>query len=680
MPDDDPHVRTADVRPRGRSAVVLARRDTKPALHDLIDNLLDAARRNDINHPRVDISWSKDGDAIRIEDNCGGMENPEQVARLGESGATENDEKVLSDRLGWAGIGGITAALSLGESVTYRTRPTGADQGEEIRLSRNQFAHDELDEVPVYPAELEEGSSELIIEDVTAQEFKPREDGEVSDNENKESPDSFGKEIREDIASNYELFLGGQFPGDTERTEYHPEIEATVKVQGKSVTEEMIEHYPDWPEVEKDWSWLPMDDLYPRFLSRFRIRPKDIAEYTDTSDGELDIDGEIWMFLVCGLLRRKDRDQNGFTVYANYRKIYDSTTDIFGKFGFLKFGARRGRFACYIGLRTTGNPEDLPTTGQKDALQLSSPISEFIFSKANALGKEYLHWDDDGDLPRSVTMPYAKEHPASPVNEFGPIDYYGDEDDPKEYIRHKPGISSSSGRYRDYPELEEFLNITEFHGKLGIESPKVLPEKNQWPAYLGVSDKEASEFGITSVDGHLRDWFERKFDELDAPIPIDEAPSRDEIHEDEISEWRELGQKHGRESLFAVGGLPDFARPNYYEGLLKTGGVELPDNFRQASPQEICEYLGFEAIDSEQVQRHLQELRSGESDPGEEETISEQSTTYFIPETASREEQRVVARFLGIDIDEFAEMDRDEAWEILVERAERAASAGITFG
>ena len=82
------------------------------------------------------------------------------------------------------------------------------------------------------------------------------------------------------------------------------------------------------------------------------------------------------------------------------------------------------------------------------------------------------------------------------------------------------------------------------------------------------------------------------------------------------------------------------------------------------------------------MEQHLDELHDepdgSDGDSGEVKQAT-QSEPRFVPDTAERDEQRLVARFLGLDIEELSEMTRDKAWKELVERANRAAQAGITF-
>jgi hypothetical protein len=616
MPPDSQNsseISTIDVAPSGRIVETLARREAIPSIKEQVDNAIDAARRHnylieqqrergaeaeketitdariEVEFPTIDNEKQDDveeesddsqdsGDQleeepyIEIWDNCGGLSKDRHaiVLRPGTSASEEaEDLPQLPDAIGWAGVGAIRGAMSLGHTVTFASRREGEETGHKATVTLDNYTSNET-EVLLESYEMEEGTSFIRIEDLTI-------DLEEDFGED-------GADLIEELASTYSLFLGGEFPGVRDEDGLEPDIDIDLYVNDTLVNDRV-------EAKDYDWAFVPMDDLHPRTIRGYEVNPEKF-------DG---ISERLWVDFTVGLLRTKDSSKMGLTLYANRRKILDAETEqgLSRQFNFNSFNpVTQGRLCVLVSIRSVEEPSDIPTTDEKDTLNFDYTATKEILKAVGRLGVEYQRHSMSTNLPVPITKAYPRNHPqASNGGEIEDRDYSSDADDPEDVgrknITDKPG-RPGSGRYNDFPEYPEVRDKIKTHAELGIWCPSVLAPEFR-PAYVGITEEIAEEYDLEPTEGYYENQF-REFHEdaywLEEPVEVTDGPDDEYDTETEVERLTELARVCAREGVFYTG-LPEFEVPFYTEQLVTAGTSpdelertdEPPEDFEPEAPE-----------------------------------------------------------------------------------------------
>ena len=590
---DDSDISTIDVAPSGRIVETLARREAIPSVKEQVDNAIDAARRHNylidqqsrdepeektakITDARIEIEFPTTDETepyIEIRDNCGGLsrERHEIVLQPGTSASEEDEEAIpkLPDAIGWAGVGAIRGAMSIGHTVTFASRSVDEDIGHKATVTLDNYTSDET-EVPLEPYEMEEGTSFIRIEELTI-------DLEEDFGED-------GADLIEELASTYSLFLGGEFPGTKKEDGLEPDIELDLYVNDTLVNDRV-------EAKDYDWAFVPMDNLHPRTIRGYEINP----EKFDGLSERLRVD------FTAGLLRTKDSSKMGLTLYANRRKILDAETEqgLSRQFNFNSFNpVTQGRLCILVSIRSVEEPSDIPTTDEKDTLNFDYTATKEILKAVGRLGVEYQRHSMSKKLPGPITKVYPRRHPqASNSGEIEDHDYSSDPDDPEDVgrknITNKPG-RPGSGRYNDFPEYPRVRETIKTHAKLGIWCPSVLAPEFR-PAYVGITEEIAEEHNLEPTEGYYENQFEEFHEDaywFEEPVEVTDGPD-DEYKTEAKVEWlAELARVCAREGVFYTG-LQEFEEPFYKEQLVTAGASlneleridNLPEDFESETPE-----------------------------------------------------------------------------------------------
>lgn len=629
-----------NIDPERRIIQTLGRREVIPSLMEGVDNAIDGLRRhnyhaepdNKIDSAEIRIRYPEDEtdpeqSHIEIYDSCGGVAGDDLAKVLRPGGSTaEADPKYyadLPDAIGWAGVGAIRGALSIGQSVTFKSRTRDADHGWQISVTLQEY----LDDEEVYREEIhdiEPGTSILRIEDLN------------EELEQTLGPD--GAKLKRRLKETYSLFLGETFPGAPSDSPIQPDFDLQLYVNDECLNEQIR---TDDEERRYDWSFIPMDDLYPRHLKNWQFS-FEFNEPNAPQEGKLRVD------VTAGILREKS-DKRGLTVYVNRRKVLDGQAKgIERRFGFNKFSDEtQGRLCIVISILTETHPIHAPTTDEKDTLRFDSTSTEKILTRVSRLGIEYqrkagLRTKDC--VPTAVSKSYPAKHPhAGNGGRIEAIDYSN-----RSNVRHKPGKKSTSGKYRDYPELVNTLETVQTHAQLGIFNPDVLPSQFQ-PAYSGIPAEEAGEYGLDDgVEGYYFDEFEdADFKQLEEPVSVDvELPSEFDIveYKDQIEKYAEVS---AQESQYYEG-IEEYGKPLYHEELFE----------RNLAPNTLEHIEGTPDLDDLQDEQK-------DKEPPESTDNEEASSSTFVPDDASKQERELLKRHL--DVDDVEELDIETAYDRVID-------------
>ncbi len=688
LPDngDSTEISTIDVAPSGRIVETLARREAIPSVKEQVDNAIDAARRHNylieqqsesvgekITDARIEIEFpttddeeqddageeqaevgeesdeSQDRDNqpeeepyIEIWDNCGGLSEDRHaiVLRPGTSASEETEDlPQLPDAIGWAGVGAIRGAMSLGHTVTFASRREGEEMGHKATVTLDNYTSDET-EVPLEPYEMEEGTSFIRIEDLTI-------DLEEDFGED-------GTELIEELASTYSLFLGGEFPGVREEDDLEPDIDLDLYVNDTLVNDQV-------EAKDYDWAFVSMDNLHPRTIRGYEVTP----EKFDGISERLRVD------FTAGLLRSKDSSKMGLTLYANRRKILDAETEqgLSRQFNFNSFNpVTQGRLCILVSIRSVEEPSDIPTTDEKDTLNFDYTATKEILKAVGRLGVEYQRHSMSKKLPGPITKAYPRRHPqASNGGEIEDHDYSSDPDDPEDVgrknITNKPG-RPGSGRYNDFPEYPRVRDTIKTHAKLGIWCPSVLAPEFR-PAYVGITEEISEEYDLEPTEGYYENQF-REFHEeaywLEEPIEVVDGPDEEYDTETRVEYLTELARLHAREGIYYTG-LPEFEEPFYEEQLVTAGASldelqevdELTDELQPESPEEPDE--------------------SDEEEGAETERAGVLSTTTITNTLTAEQKDRIEDQHLPPGYDSLDEVDEEAIAHVLKSVLEEAEEA-----
>lgn len=515
-------VGTIEGSPEKSALISLSTLDPDRALLEHCDNSIDAARVNERTSTTITIEIGDD-DSLEIKDDSGGI--PEDSLNvwiaLGSSRQASDEGYLLPDSIGWAGVGAIEAALSIGSRVILASRAHDADQGYGYIIDQEYLEKDGWGLDYYEYDDLNAGETIVRIEDLNV---------EISDLSG--DYDS----LQELLATTYELYLA-----DTEGipwAENVPEIDVEIIINDLR-TDERISVTPN---INFDWSYLAFDGAHPRAYHGLVI------------DNE-ETDGPVRLDVICGLTRTKAPNP-GVHLYANGRKIFDGETSYDAGFGFRNGlnqfrSERHGRLVIIALIRSLGSPRDIPTENNKTTLRDGSETTKEIKKRIGRAGLMYQHIADLHRTPTPITEPYPAEQRYS--GHDGTIEHHYLDGETK--ITNHPG-GERDGRYYTLAELDEFKKTVKIHARLGISCLEAIRNRHR-PGYSGLRlediEPQSARDQYQETDGFLGDQFRKLWGRhesryLSEPVEIakSELPPEEVDLDTRLSTLEKLARMHAQ--------------------------------------------------------------------------------------------------------------------------------------
>ncbi|WP_435317955.1 ATP-binding protein [Haloarchaeobius sp. TZWSO28] len=549
-------VGTIEGSPEKSALISLSTLDPDRALLEHCDNSIDAARVNERTSTTIDIIIGDD-DSLEIQDDSGGI--PEDSLNvwiaLGSSRQASDEGYSLPDSIGWAGVGAIEAALSIGSRVILASRAHNADQGYGYIIDQEYLEKEGWDLDYYEYDDLDAGETVVRIEDLNV---------EISD-----LSGDYGS-LAELLSTTYELYLSDT--GEIPWAENVPEIDVDITIWDERAGEEI----PVTPNVEFDWSYLPFDGAHPRAYHGL------IIENEET-------DGPVQLDVICGLTRTKAPNP-GVHLYANGRKIFDGETSYDAGFGFSNGlnqfrSERHGRLIIIALIRSLESPRDIPTENNKTTLRDGSDTTKEIKKRIGRTGLMYQHISDLHRTPTPITEPYPSEQRYA--GHDGTLEHHYLNGETK--ITDHPG-GDRDGRYYTLTELDEFKKTVKRHARLGISCLEVISNRHR-PGYYGLQhddiEPQSARSQYHETDGFLGDQFRKIWGRSDSrylsePVEIakSDLPDQDIDLEIRLSTLEQLARMHAhRNQPVRYTGLKPWESPYYTEKLASFVGED-PENLQ----------------------------------------------------------------------------------------------------
>ena len=471
------------------------------AIEELIDNAIDNWTLRTERNEDLQINIECDGNSTVARDNSGGIE-PEELESVFGVGKTLSDSAQWS--IGAYGLGSKKAIARIGElnsgrfsHFTVKSRLNRNEEAHGFTVNGEWFEKEDVWKVDINQFDgVDPGSTEITIE--------------------AEEPVWFEDNIRNlkrKLARTYSKFLSGEAR--------EQEGEVSILVNGDTVTY----------EEEVDWSFIPIDNLYPR------------CYYNITID-KPHLDGTINMQVTVGLMQRKNSNIAGTDIFFQDRMVVFANTDEQGGYGRgdteiqigKNFTTHNERLKIIVELRTEGDASDLPWNNQKNRIDLGSSVTEDIHAELRDLVRPYFTATSN-NIPKAIATQYSGDsHHAANDGEIKPVKVtdYGSTDAPTDYLHR----------------IKKLKKISTYHAWQGIvincDSSAIsdcqILSKEELPAYQElVKDAVAEEEELEE-------------DELDQVKPNrgeDVFEKMEEVH-DELNEIDRIGEKT-IEKIFKAG-------------------------------------------------------------------------------------------------------------------------------
>lgn len=378
------------------------------AFKELVDNALDNWQRvlKGLDPLDIEIEYWPEGpdqeERIVIRDDSGGVEE-EDVKILFALGMTKKEK--ISGAIGAYGVGAKKAIINLGNEATIKSRHVDAEKGFGFHIDEDWLRDDtDWSVEKVEYDDVEEGVTEITIRDLN------------------NSWDRYRGNLVEDLQDTYQYFL------DPERDDGRESIDIIVREYDRSgdvAEEEYIE-----AAGGIDWSFTPMDGLFPRRYEDIELLSKDF-DYT------------VKMHVTVGLLREADAANAGADIYCQGRKVLSAVRDDRAAFGtgagssrLGKYSGQHRRLKFVIEFETDGDGKDLPWDAQKSDIDPYNRVSQAAQDWVRRIVKPYYTAAGAYDeIPSAVLSPYDRDNPYA-VTDFleDPYDYGGE----RERVSHKP--------------------------------------------------------------------------------------------------------------------------------------------------------------------------------------------------------------------------------------------------
>lgn len=544
-------VGTIEGSPEKSALISLSTLDPDRALLEHCDNSIDAARVNGITSTSIDIVIGDDG-SLEIQDDSGGIpeDSLEVWIALGSSRQASDEGYSLPDSIGWAGVGAIEAALSIGSRVILASRAQDAAQGYGYIIDQEYLEKEGWDLDYYEYDDLDAGETIVRIEDLHV---------EISDL----SGDY--ESLAELLSTTYELYLSDT--GKIQWVENIPEIDVDITIKD----ERSGEKTPVTPNVGFDWSYLAFDGAHPRAYHGL------VIENEET-------DGPVRLDIICGLTRTKAPNP-GVHLYANGRKIFDGETSYDAGFGFRNGlnqfrSERHGRLIIIALIRSLKSPRDIPTENNKTTLRDGSATTKEIKKRIGRTGVMYQYISDVHRTPTPISEPYPPEQRYA--GHDGTIEHHYLDGETK--ITDHPG-GERDGRYYTLAELDRFKKTVKLHARLGISCTDVISNRHR-PGYYGLRyddiEPQSASGQYKETDGFLGDQFRKYWGRVESrylsePVEIakSDLPPEDVDLDSRLSTLKQLARMHAqRDQPVRYIELEPWEEPYYIEKLASFAGED----------------------------------------------------------------------------------------------------------
>ena len=438
-----------DLKP-SKEAYQAVKADVTPvsAYKELIDNAFDNWRRvlDGLDPLEIEIEYHEGEeeaeDEVIIRDHSGGVEedNLQILFALGQS-----NKGAVNGSIGAYGVGAKKAIVNLGNEATIRSRDLYADNGFGFTIDE-QWLNDDSDWTVDKEEhdDIESGVTEIRVSDLNTPWEKYRDD------------------LLTELAETYQRFLR------------HDEIEGLEKVSiivrefdssGEKKNVERID-----PPDEVDWSFTPVDGLYPRRYKGIELHSQEF-------------DQEVTLNITVGLMRKASAEIAGADIFCQNRKVLSAVRD--ERAGF-KTGSGSNRLGAFnsqhrqlkmmIEFETEGDAKTLPWDAQKSDIDEYDRVARAAYSWVRRIARPYHYAAGDFDtVPTQITQAYERDDEYAVTEHLDePYDYSGG----RKRVTHKAGGDSDN----EFPEAEKIGDRADVTALLGVYSPGDLPNKFT-PAY-----------------------------------------------------------------------------------------------------------------------------------------------------------------------------------------------------
>lgn len=429
------------------------------AVKELVDNAIDnwtrATNRNAPATIRIDV----DGGTTYVWDDTGGVPSDEVQALFAPG---ESREEPPEWSIGGYALGAKKAISRLGGlgegtfDITHiKSRAMGSETAYGYNINRPWFEKDDWNVDRRTFDGLDEGCTEIVV---GATESLWQEES-VS-------------ELKQELSKTYVKYLSG-------------------KAEGQSAEISIIVNEEEINSIEEiEWTYLPIDDLYPRRYTDIKIE----ADYLSTP---------IQMELEVGLMLDKDPSEAGTDIFFQDRLVVGSSTSEEGGFGteensIGRFTSENERLKVRLELVTEGDASDLPWDTQKKNIDRTSRISSEMYEEIKKFVSPYLKANTD-------LVSDSIAHPYNSASEWAANDGT---------VKHVD-VSTSHRPERPSSNLQEVNNLRERAGHHVTRGVYVDYDEH--------SPEESSLFSEEEIPAYLKLVFELSDDDELQPISPEEG-------------------------------------------------------------------------------------------------------------------------------------------------------------
>ena len=437
------------------------------AVKELVDNAIDNWTRATNRNTPATIRINVDGGTTYVWDDTGGVPSDEVQALFAPG---ESREEPPEWSIGGYALGAKKAISRLGglgegtfDIAHIKSRAVGAETAYGYNIDRPWFEKDDWNVERRTFDSLDEGCTEIVV---GATESLWQEES-VS-------------ELKQELSKTYVKFLSGKAEGQS--------AEISIIVNDEEID----------PLEAIEWTYLPIDDLYPRRYTDIKIE----ADYLSTP---------IQMELEVGLMLDEDPSEAGTDIFFQDRLVVGNSTAEEGGFGaeensIGRFTAENERLKVKLELVTEGDASDLPWDTQKKNIDRTSRISSEMYAEVKKLVRPYFKADSD-------LVSDAIAHPYDSASEWAANDGT---------VKHVD-VSSTNRPERPHSSLREVTRLrkrTGYHVTRGV--------------YVDYDDhrpEESDLFSEKEIPAYMKLVFELSDDKLQPISPEEGKEIFDDVNE-----------------------------------------------------------------------------------------------------------------------------------------------------
>jgi hypothetical protein len=480
------------------------------AIKELVDNAVDNWARVSRRTDDVTIKIEAEGSRTIVTDDTGGL-GPSQISALFALGEQLNED--VPGSIGAYGVGAKKAIVRLGDRATIKSRPDDQDEAVGFSVDDEWLSTDDKWEVTLEAFDDVDQRETVIEIDSRENIWNAAESEERSRIE----------VLREELAATYAKFIRGE------------------TAQGGSITIVLNGEEVD-PAGDVDWSFTPLDGLWPRRYENIELDHSDLSE-------------PVRMSVTVGLMREISAEEAGTDIYCQGRLVVRHNRGGVGGYGpttenrIGKFRQHHNRLRVIVELETTGDAADLPWDGQKSNIDEYHPVTRAAHDWLRRLVRPYFD-ADTGKVYAGHVKPYTSDNEYAANNsEVQVLDYNG---------RERVG-SAPEHKPADRERIREIERMVADHADDGIRYYGEL-EDEEIPAYESRLKSKAMEKG-------------RKFDELER---------KEETEIEETTSAIDPGSEHIDDALADVEGAGKSRRDALYDA-----GFETRADLKAATKSEL---------------------------------------------------------------------------------------------